>query len=100
MTRLSQYDKLITKGNIPGVRSGVVLWFTEKEKVVYVPINTFKKLKEDDAKSFNIKYLDTGEYTCIEIPSKKKVTFLESDYSILCKPTEEEVEMFEHEYRL
>lgn len=94
LTRLTQYDKLITKANIPGVRAGAVLWFTEKDKVVFVPITTFKKLIADGAKSFNIKYLETGEYEAIDIPSVKKVTFMDSDYSILCKPTEEELEMF------
>lgn len=85
LSRLTQYDKLITKKGITGVIAGAVIWFVEKNKVVYVPIETFEKLKQDGMKSFNIKYLETNEYYAVDIPSIKKRTFMDSDYSVLIR---------------
>lgn len=83
LINLKQYDKLIVKKNIKGVNAGVVLWFKDHDKIVYIPITTFEKLKNDDKKSFNIKYLQSKEYFCVEIPTVKKRTFLHADYSVL-----------------
>lgn len=83
LSNLTQYDKLITKKNIPGVIAGVIIWFREHEKVLFVPITTFEKLKNDGKKSVNIKMLATNEYEIIDIPSIKKRLYLDSDYSIL-----------------
>lgn len=81
LVNLTQYEKLLSVQGIKGVRSGVVLWFSEHDTVLYVPIKTFKKLKEEDKKSLNIKDIDN--YEIIKIPSVKKRTFLDSDYSVM-----------------
>ena len=83
LSGLSQYDKLLEKKGKKGVRSGVVLWFIKHDKVVYVPIATFEKLKTDGKKSVNIKMLEAEDYRIIIIPSVKKRVFMDSDYSIL-----------------
>lgn len=83
LSNLTQYDKLLCKVGIKGVRVGVILWFIEKDKIVYVPLSEITKMKNEGKKSINIKYLDTQEYKIIEIPSIKKRTFMSSDYSIL-----------------
>ena len=83
LANLTQYDKLKEKVGIPGVRAGVVLWFIDHDRVCYVPISTITKMKEDDRKSVNIKYLDSHEYNIIEIPSVKKRVFMDSDYRCL-----------------
>lgn len=80
---LSQYDKLIHKVGIKGVRVGVILWMIDHNKVVYIPISTITKMKEDNKKSFHINMLETKEYNVKEIPSKKLRTFMDSDYLIL-----------------
>ena len=82
-TALSQYDKLVTKVGIPGVRVGVILWMIDHDKVLYLPISSITKMKQDGKKSFNIKMLDEKDYKIIEIPSVKKRIFMDSDYSIL-----------------
>lgn len=84
LINLKQYKKLIEKEPVKGVRRGVVIWFYEKDKVIYVPITTIQKMKEDGKKSVNIR-TDLDKYRIIEIPSKKKRTFMDSDYSILIK---------------
>lgn len=82
-TALSQYDKLICKVGIKGVRVGVILWMIDHDTVVYLPISTITKMKQDGKKSFNIKMLNTDEYKIYVVPSQKKRVFLDSDYSFL-----------------
>lgn len=79
---ITQYSKLVEKINTTGVRSGVVLWLYEKDKVYYIPISTIKKMKEDGKKSVGIKSIQDG-YNIKEIPSIKKRLFMDSDYSCL-----------------
>lgn len=82
MENITQYDKLKKKIGIPGVRSGVILWLIDKDKVLYVPMSTVKHLKEDiGEKSIGVRHLE--EHNIIEIPSVKKRVFMDSDYSIL-----------------
>lgn len=83
LSNLTQYDKLKEKVGIHGVRAGVILWFTEHDRVLYVPISTITKLKEDGKKSVNIKSIVEDGYKVYEIPSKKKRVFLDSNYEIL-----------------
>jgi penicillin-binding protein-related factor A (putative recombinase) len=83
LANLTQFDKLKEKVGIPGVRAGVVIWFIEHKKVIYVPISTFIKLKEDEKKSFNIKMLGDSKYFSLEIPGKIKRLFIDTDYSIV-----------------
>lgn len=81
--KLTQYDKLTCKVGIPGVRVGVVIWFISHDRVIYVPIKTITKMKEDGLKSVNIREIDNTNYRFYEIPSKKLRVFMESDYSLL-----------------
>jgi hypothetical protein len=81
LTNITQYENLKKKVGIPGVRSGVVLWLYEKDKVFYIPTATVTKLKEDGEKSVGLRHL--GKYRIIEIPSVKKRVFMDSDYTIL-----------------
>ena len=83
LDRLTQYNKMVEKCGIPGVRVGVVVWWVEKQKVAYVPISTVTLLKKNGKKSINIKYIDSEEYKVVEIPSTVKRVFMESDYSVL-----------------
>ena len=83
LSRLTQYEKLKVKVGINGVRAGVIIWFIDHDKVLYVPISTFTKLIKDDKKSFNIKMVGQDEYPNIVIPSIKKRVFMDSDYSCL-----------------
>lgn len=87
--RLTQYDKLVSKlGCEKGVRIGVVIWFVNNDRVIYVPIKTIKEMKSDGLKSVNIRTIDGSGYRFFDIPSKKLRVFMESDYSILTKTEE------------
>lgn len=82
-SKLTQYDKLVVKVDIPGVRVGVVIWFITHDRVIYVPIKTITKMKEDGLKSVNIREIDNTDYVFYNIPSKKLRVYMESDYSVL-----------------
>lgn len=83
LSNLSQYDKLITKLNIPGVRVGVVIWFIDHCRILYVPIKTIYKLKKDNLKSVNINKIQSKDYKILEIPVIPKQIFLDADYSVM-----------------
>lgn len=80
---LTQYDSLLERRGRRGVRSGVLLWAIKHEKVFYIPISTFEKLKAEGKKSFNVKYESLPDYPSIVLPSKKRRVFLETDYTLL-----------------
>lgn len=81
-TNITQYVKIKQKEGIHGVRAGVVLWLYEKDMVLYIPISTITQMKKDGKKSVGIRSIKEG-YNIIEIPSKKKRVYMESDYSCL-----------------
>ena len=82
---LRQYDKLVSYIGFNGIKVGVILWLYDHNKVLYIPIEEFKKLATDGKKSFNIKYLETQEYKCYELPSVQLRTYMSTDYSFLIK---------------
>jgi hypothetical protein len=81
MGNITQYEKLKEKIGIKGVRTGVVLWLIDKDKVMYIPMSTIKQLREQGEKSIGVRHLEN--YNIIEIPSVKKRVFMDSDYTIL-----------------
>ena len=76
-----QYERLLPYIGKPYVYPAVVIWYIDHDEVIWVPMETAKKMKEDGLKSINIRKLDG--YDVIRIPSKKKRVFLESDYSFI-----------------
>lgn len=79
---IPQYDDLIKVAGLQGVRSGVIIYLYDKEKVYYVPAKTIKQMKEDGKKSVGLKAVKEG-YRIIDIPSKKLRVFMDSDYTVL-----------------
>lgn len=78
-----QYDDLAKCTGIKGLHAGVVLWFSDHDLVLWIPIETFIKLKEEDKKSFNVKMVDDPEYECLVLPSRKLIRYMDTDYSAL-----------------
>lgn len=80
---ITQYDKLVKKVDIPGVRAGVILWLYEKEDtIIYLPVKTIQQMKEDGEKSFGIRHFNSN-YRYIKIPSTKLTKYYKGDYSVL-----------------
>ena len=82
LKNLTQYDKLISKKGILGVISGVVIWYYEHDKVIFCPIETVEEMLLEGKKSIHIQ---KDLYRLIDIPSKKKRVFMDSDYSVIFK---------------
>ena len=80
LSNLTQYDKLITKKNIYGVIVGVIIWYYEKNKVIFCPIKNVEQIKESGAKSIHI---EKHKDLYLNIPSIKKRVFMDSDYSVI-----------------
>lgn len=78
-----QFEDMLEVSGIKGIRSGIILWMIDHQKVIYIPVRTIKQMKDDGKKSFNIKDLSENKYRLFEIPSKKRRIFLDCDYSIL-----------------
>ena len=74
-----QYEDLSHWSNLDGVHPGVILWLYDHDVIIWVPIKTFMKLKSEDKKSFNIKYLGNPDYESVIIPTKKLRTVLDGD---------------------
>ena len=88
LSAVSQLDMMQLYSGTKDVVLGTIVWFYDhKDLVVWIPIETWLKLKDEGKKSFNIKMID--EYECCIIPSKFKRTFCDSDYSYLIKYYEE-----------
>ena len=83
LTNFTQFDKLMSIPNHDGIHRGVVIWFQNHQRVIYVPVLTIAKMKQDGKKSVNIRTIDTDSYDYVNIPSVQKRVFLDSDYSVL-----------------
>lgn len=55
----------------------------DHDQVVYLPVSTVTKMREDGCKSYNVKMVADKTYNIKEIPSAKRRVFLDSDYSSL-----------------
>ena len=80
---LPQYELLVSYRHCRNVQPAVVIWFIDYDKVLYFPIETLIKMRENGLKSINLRHLTHEEYEYIEIPSEKLRVKMRSDYSIL-----------------
>ena len=88
LTNLTQYEKLKAKIGIKGVRAGVTIWFVDRDRVIFVPIETIQQMKQEGVKSVNIRTIDNSDYDFINIPSVKKRVFMDSDYRVIFRNTD------------
>ena len=79
---IRQYEEMLKYKDIPGVIVGIMWWSIPNESIVFIPVQTLEKIKNEGKKSFNYKKMvGNPEYRSIVVPSKKLRTFLTSDYS-------------------
>ena len=62
LNKLTQYDKLIEYKNIKGLQAGVLIWFYNKNKVVWTSIENIEIMKQSNIKSININHKDTYDF--------------------------------------
>jgi hypothetical protein len=85
---IRQYDKMLNYKGLKNVYPGVVVWFYDKDTVIWVSIEEMEKMVLDGEKSIGLRMIDPDKpykkhYNIIKIPSTKLRTFMESDYKYL-----------------
>lgn len=82
-TAIPQYERLLAYKDLDGVNPYIIIWFRDKDVVWAVHIKEAEKMVLTGEKSIGLRLL--GKYDIVEVPSKKKRVFLDSDYSCLIK---------------
>ena len=83
LSNFTQYDRMMSYVKGSDATGAVIVWFIDKDAVLYIPIETIAALKKDGKKSININKLDELNGKYIDVKKKKKKIFLQSDYSFL-----------------
>ena len=72
----TQWKGLLEKSFIEGVFAGIICWFIDKDRTLFIPIQTLQKLLN----SGNVSYrYDWDSYDVVEIKGKKKRVFFDYD---------------------
>lgn len=87
-SNLRQYERLLSYDGRDGVFPAVVVWFVEKDAVIWAPIASVKAMKAAGKKSIGFKDAKEGSYNLVDVPSVKKRVFMDSDYSVVTERTE------------
>ena len=75
---ITQFDKLLEKSRIAGVKAGILCWWVDKDVTRWLPIEKLEIYRAGDAKSFRYDDPLTGAKT---IKGRKKKVFFEYDLS-------------------
>jgi len=84
---LRQYEKMLEYKDLTGVFVGFIVWFVDHDRVLWIPVQTMEKIKNEELKSFNINKMKQEDYFYLDLPSKKLRTFMNTDYSVLVDHT-------------
>lgn len=74
----TQWNGLLKKSRIEGVIAGVIVWFIDHDRTIFIPIQHLQDCKERGGKSIQVKYIDCDEKV-VEIFGRKKRVFFEYD---------------------
>lgn len=74
--RNNQWDKLYEYSKIDGVNAGIICWFIQQNKTIYLPIEYLHYMRENGYKSFNVSK-DMDKIPLYELEGYKKRTFYE-----------------------
>lgn len=80
---IPQYSRLLEYKNMKNIFPGVLIWFVDKDIVVWVGIEELEKMKNNKEKSISLKMLENKLYNIVEIPAEKKRVFMHCDYTYL-----------------
>ena len=85
---LTQYDKLKTARDlqVKGLYQCVLLWYIDHKQTFFIPLDYITWLKDNEAKSINIKYLlddDAINFGVKLIPGQSKRVFTNYDFDTI-----------------
>lgn len=77
----TQWNGLLQKSQIEGVFAGVICWWIDKDKTVFIPIQELAFMELVGMKSVRYDAIDDcdGDTTMVEITGKKKRVFFDYD---------------------
>ena len=87
-SKIPQYERMLDYKGLHKTFPGVVVWFYEKDIVIWVSIEEMEKMVLAGEKSIGLRMLQNKKYNIITIPSTKLRAFMESDYTYLVKQLE------------
>ena len=82
--RENQWQELLEYSKITGVNAGIICWYIDFDKTIFIPIQSLQILKEENFKSFNCRNANSNLYKDLgvesfEINGDKKRVFFEYD---------------------
>ena len=75
----NQWQGLLEKSQIKGVFAGIICWWVDKDKTLFIPIQLLQSMKEKGAKSIRYDCIAHNGIWNIEISGKKKRVFFDYD---------------------
>lgn len=87
---IPQYERLLAYKDYKNVIPGIVIWFKEKDIILWVDIRVAEKIYKDGNKSIQLKMFTNSIYDIKEIPTVKKRVYLDADYRYLINLYKEE----------
>ena len=84
-SKVPQLDDLISFRGRPGVKPGVLIWFSEKRRVVWVGADELKRMRDLGLKSVSLRKLDAGEFSFVDLTDRVNRVFITGDYAKLLK---------------
>jgi hypothetical protein len=88
-SEIRQYEKMKDYRGLEKTYPGVLIWFYEKDTIIWVPIDEMVKMREvDGEKSIGLRMIDENKpykklYNIINVPATKLRTFMEADLNYL-----------------
>lgn len=92
-TAIPQYDRMLDYKGLEKTYPGVVIWFYEKDQIIWVSIEEMEKMVLDGEKSIGLRMIDDKKpykkmYNIMSVPAEKLRTFMEADLKYLVEHLE------------
>ncbi len=85
---IRQYDKMLDYKGCYKTFPGVLVWFYEKDMIIWVSIEEMEKMVTDGEKSIGLRMIKENypkKYRIINVPAEKLRTFMEADLKYLAE---------------
>lgn len=80
-SEIPQYPRLLKYKGKKNVYPGILIWFKDKDKIIWVPIEEAEKIYLSGEKSIGLRHLK--KYHILDLEGEKKRVFLTCDYQKL-----------------
>ena len=78
-----QWNGLLEGSKVDGVIAGVLIWFIDHDKTIFVPIQILERMKKAEFKSVNIKSLSEDMYYVV--PGRQRRVLFDYDFTSFLK---------------